>query len=244
MFETFTVIPSIDLKNGQVVRLVRGEMARATIYGSDPGATAREFEAQGARMIHVVDLDGAIAGEPRNLDGIRAIRAAVRCEIDVSGGLRTIPAMREALAAGADRVALGSIAFLNPDLLREACGEFKGRVFGSIDARGGMLAIKGWVDTSALTVAEAATRFGDAGVTAIIYTDIARDGTESGADIDKFVALARAAKLPVIASGGVATLDDLRRLKNHFGDGVVGAISGRAIYEGRFTVQEAIAAVS
>ena len=243
LFESFTVIPSIDLKGGQVVRLLRGEMARTTIYGSDPAATARHFEAQGARMIHVVDLDGAVAGEPRNLDGIRAIRAAVGCEIDVSGGLRTIAAIRDALAAGADRVALGSIAFLNPELLREACREFSGRVFGSIDGRGGMLAIKGWVETSALTVADAAERFCRAGVAAIIYTDIARDGTQSGADVDKFVALARQAKLPVIASGGVASIDDLRALKAHFADGVVGAISGRALYEGRFTLESAIAAV-
>ena len=243
MFESFTVIPSIDLKGGQVVRLLRGEMARATIYGSDPAATARQFEAQGARMIHVVDLDGAVAGEPRNLDGIRAIRAAVGCEIDVSGGLRTMAAIRGALAAGADRVALGSIAFLNPDLLREACREFSGRVFGSIDARDGMLAIKGWVETSALTVAAAAARFAGARVAAIIYTDIRRDGTQIGADVNNFAALARQTGVPIIASGGVASIDDLRALSAHFSDGVVGAISGRALYEGRFTLEAALAAV-
>jgi len=243
LFDTFTVIPSIDLKGGQVVRLLRGDMARSTVYGSDPAATARQFETQGARMIHIVDLDGAIAGEPRNLDGIRAIRAAVGCEIDVSGGLRTIAAIRDALAAGADRVALGSIAFMNPDLLEAACREFSGRVFGSIDARDGRLAIKGWVETSALSVADAAERFRIAGVAAIIYTDIARDGTEHGADVGKFAALAHRASLPVIASGGVAALEDLRALKSHFAAGVVGAISGRALYEGRFTLEAALAAV-
>ncbi len=243
MFESFTVIPSIDLKGGQVVRLLRGEMSRATIYGSDPAATAREFQAQGARMIHIVDLDGAIAGEPRNLDAIRAIRAAVTCEFDVSGGLRTIAAIRDAFAAGADRIALGSVAFLKPDLLRAACRDFPGRVFGSIDARDGKLAIKGWVETSALTVRDAAERFRGAGVSAIIYTDIARDGTESGADVEKFAALARRAGVPVIASGGIASLEDLRALGKHFKDGVVGAISGRALYEGRFTLAAAIAAV-
>jgi phosphoribosylformimino-5-aminoimidazole carboxamide ribotide isomerase len=243
VFESFTVIPSIDLKGGQVVRLLKGDLARSTVYGIDPAATAREFEAQGARVIHVVDLDGAVAGEPRNLERIRAIRAAVGCEIDVSGGLRTLGAIREALAAGADRVALGSIAFLNPDLLSEACREFSGRVFGSIDARDGMLAIKGWVETSGLKVADAAERFGRAGVAAIIYTDISRDGTESGADVERFAALARQTKLPIIASGGVASLGDLRALKSHFADGVAGAISGRALYEGRFTLAEALAAV-
>jgi phosphoribosylformimino-5-aminoimidazole carboxamide ribotide isomerase len=243
LFESFTVIPSIDLKDGQVVRLLRGEMSHATIYGSDPAATAREFQEQGARMIHIVDLDGAIAGEPRNLEAIRAIRAAVTCEFDVSGGLRTIAAIRDAFAVGADRIALGSIAFLKPDLLREACRDFPGRVFGSIDARDGKLAIKGWVETSALTVADAAERFRSAGVAAIIYTDIARDGTESGADVGKFAALARQAGVPVIASGGVASLEDLRALSLHFKDGVVGAISGRALYEGRFTLAAAIAAV-
>ena len=243
MFETFTVIPSIDLKGGQVVRLLKGDMARSTVYGSDPAATAREFEAQGARMIHVVDLDGAVAGEPKNLDGIRAIRAGVGCEIDVSGGLRTIGAIRDAMTAGADRVALGSIAFLNPELLSDACSEFRERVFGSIDARDGKLAIKGWVETSALTVADAAARFRRAGVAAIIYTDISRDGTERGSDVERFAALARHTGLPVIASGGVASLDDLRALKAHFGDGVAGAISGRALYEGRFTLAEALAAV-
>ncbi len=243
MFESFTVIPSIDLKGGQVVRLLRGEMSRATIYGSDPGATAREFQAQGARMIHIVDLDGAIAGEPRNLEAIRAIRAAITCEFDVSGGLRTIAAIRDAFAAGADRIALGSIAFLKPGLLSVACREFPGLVFGSIDARDGKLAIKGWVETSALTVADAAARFRDAGVGAIIYTDISRDGTEAGADVAKFAALARQVGVPVIASGGVASLEDLRALRKHFKDGVVGAISGRALYEGRFTLAAAIAAV-
>ena len=148
MFEHFTVIPSIDLKGGEVVRLVRGEMARATVYGNDPAATARRFEEEGAELIHVVDLDGAIAGAPRNLESVRAIRAAVGCRLDVSGGLRTMASVREVFDTGADIVSIGSAAFLNPDLIVEACGEFPGRVFGSVDVRDGRIAIKGWVETT------------------------------------------------------------------------------------------------
>jgi phosphoribosylformimino-5-aminoimidazole carboxamide ribotide isomerase len=242
LFEKFTVVPSIDLKNGEVVRLVRGAMDQATVYGSDPAAVARDFERQGAEIIHVVDLDGAIAGAPKNLDAIRAIRSAVRCELDVSGGLRTMESIREVLAAGATRVSIGSAAFLNPALLKEACASMPGQIFGSIDARDGKLAIKGWVETSALTIADAARRFREAGVAAAIVTDISRDGTEAGINIDSIRATARTVGLPTIASGGVATLDDIANLKTLFSAGVVGVITGRALYEGRFTVTEAIAA--
>ena len=242
LFERFTVIPSIDLKNGEVVRLLRGAMDQATVYGADPAAVARDFEAQGAEIIHVVDLDGAIAGAPKNLAAIRAIRAAVRCELDVSGGLRTMDSIREVIAAGATRVSIGSAAFLNPQLLKDACTALPGKVFGSIDAREGKLAIKGWVETSALSIADAARRFRDAGVAAAIVTDISRDGTEAGINTDSIRATARSVGIPMIASGGVATLDDIKNLKALFSDGVVGVITGRALYEGRFTVTQAIAA--
>ena len=242
MFERFTVVPSIDLKNGEVVRLLRGAMDKATVYGADPAAVARDFESQDAEIIHIVDLDGAIAGAPRNLDAIRAISSAVRCELDVSGGLRTMESIREVIAAGATRVSIGSAAFLNPALLKDACAALPGKVFGSIDARDGKLAIKGWVETSALTVAEAAQRFRDAGVAAAIVTDIARDGTEAGISLESIRATARSIGMPMIASGGVASLDDIANLKTLFSDGVVGVITGRALYEGRFTVAEAIAA--
>ena len=242
MFERFTVIPSIDLKNGEVVRLLRGAMDKATVYGADPAAVARDFERQGAEIIHVVDLDGAIAGAPCNLDAIRAIRAAVRCELDVSGGLRTMESIRAAIDAGATRISIGSAAFLNPPLLTEACGALPGKVFGSIDAREGKLAIKGWVETSALTIADAARRFRDAGVAAAIVTDISRDVTEAGIHLESIRAIARSLGLPMIASGGVANLQDIRNLKTLFSDGVVGVITGRALYEGRFTVAEAVAA--
>ena len=167
MFDKFTVIPSIDLKGGEVVRLWRGDMDRATVYSQDPAATARAFENEGARIIHVVDLDGAIAGAPRNLESIRAIRAAVGCVLDVSGGLRTVESVRAAIAAGADCVSIGSAAMLNPSMLAEACREHPGRVFGSLDVRDGRLAIKGWRETSQLVVADALERFQRAGVAAV-----------------------------------------------------------------------------
>lgn len=242
MFEKFTVVPSIDLKNGEVVRLLRGAMDQATIYGSEPAAVARDFERQGAEIIHVVDLDGAIAGEPKNLDAIRAIRSSVRCELDVSGGLRTMDSIRGVIDAGATRVSIGSAAFLNPALLKDACAALPGKIFGSIDARDGKLAIKGWVETSALTIADAARRFREAGVAVAIVTDILRDGTEAGINVDVIRATARSVGIPMIASGGVASLDDIANLKMLFSDGVVGVITGRALYEGRFTVAQAIAA--
>ncbi len=242
MFETFTVIPSIDLKGGKVVRLLRGDLTRVTTYGDDPAGVARGFEAQGARLIHIVDLDGAVAGEPRNLDSIRAIRAAVRCELDVSGGLRTIDAIRRAVEAGANWISIGSAALLNPELLADASREMKGGVFGSIDVRDGKPAIKGWVEAGDLDVETVAGRFRDAGAAALIVTDIGRDGTEMGVDAPRWAALARALSMPLIASGGVATLGDIRRLHSHFKDGLAGVIVGRALYEGRFTLAEAIAA--
>jgi len=241
LFEQFTVIPSIDLKGGQVVRLLHGDMNRATVYGAEPGVTARRFEEAGAELIHIVDLDGAIAGAPQNLDAIAKIRVAVKCAIDVSGGLRTLEAIRATFASGADRVSIGSAAILNPELLRRACTEFPGRIFGSIDIRDGRLAVKGWVETSALTVAEAAERFRTAGVGAAIVTDIARDGAQAGVDAARMEEIAKAVRIPVIASGGVASLDDIRALRPRFEAGVVGVVVGRALYEGNFSLGDAIA---
>ena len=273
-FDRFTVIPSIDLKDAEVVRLLRGDMNRATVYASDPAATASAFAAAGARLIHVVDLDGAIAGEPRNLASVRAIRDAlansaastsasafcarvspadnvvagtssdaVRCRLDVSGGLRSLDSIDAVIDAGADVISIGSAAFLEPALITKACAKYPGRIFGSLDVRDGKLAIKGWVETSALTVAEAAIRFRDAGVAAVIVTDISRDGTETGANVALFADAARLARVPVVASGGVASLADLRTLKELFHEGIVGAITGRALYEGRFSLSDAISAV-
>jgi phosphoribosylformimino-5-aminoimidazole carboxamide ribotide isomerase len=240
----FTVIPAIDLKGGEVVRLMRGEMAQATVYSRDPATAAREFDSSGAALIHVVDLDGAIAGEPRNLEAIRAIRSAVRCGIDVSGGLRDIQAVRSAFAAGAACVSIGSAAILNPQLLADACREFPGRVIGSVDARDGRLAIKGWVEKSELTVAAAIERFKTAGVVAATVTDISRDGAETGVDAAQMAELARAGGVPIIASGGVAKLEDISALARRFHDGIVGVVVGRALYKRRFTLAEAIAAAA
>ncbi len=242
IFDSFQLIPAIDLKDRKVVRLLQGDMNRATVYGDDPAAVARSFEQAGARMIHVVDLDGAIAGAPRNLSAVRAIRAATRCQIDVSGGIRSVEAARQIFDSGADRIAIGSAAFLDQGLLFELCRRFPQRVFGSLDVRGGRLAIKGWVETTPLSIDEAAAIFKRAGVAAIIYTDIARDGTTAGVDCARHERMARQTGMPVIASGGVASLEDIRNLRARFNDGVVGAITGRALYEGRFMLAEALAA--
>jgi phosphoribosylformimino-5-aminoimidazole carboxamide ribotide isomerase len=244
LFEKFTVIPSIDLKGGQVVRLLHGDMSRVTVYGGDPGVVARRFEDAGAELIHIVDLDGAIAGAPRNLEAVAEIRASVKCAIDVSGGLRTIEAVRAMFAGGADRVSIGSAALLDPALVRSACAEFPGRVFGSLDIRDGRLAVKGWVETSQLMLVEAADRFRAAGVAAAIVTDIARDGAQTGVDADRMAEIASAVRLPVIASGGVAGLNDIRTLRARFDAGVVGVVVGRALYEGNFTLAEAIEATT
>jgi phosphoribosylformimino-5-aminoimidazole carboxamide ribotide isomerase len=242
MFERFTVIPAIDLKNGAAVRLRQGDMARATVYGTDPAEVARSFEAQGAELIHIVDLDGAIVGAPRNLHAVRAIRRATNCQIDVSGGLRNLESVREIIAAGADFISMGSAAFLEPQLLTRVCAELPGRVFGSLDARHGRLLTRGWVETSQLTLREAIERFLRAGVSAIVLTDVSRDGTEAGSNIDFFAETARLSTKPVIASGGVASLDDIRALRSQFANGIAGVIVGRALYEQRFTLSDALSA--
>jgi len=242
MFERFTVIPAIDLKSGEVVRLRQGDMARSTVYGNDPAIVARSFEEEGAELIHVVDLDGAILGAPRHLDALRKIRDATNCRIEVSGGLRTIESVRKVITAGADFISIGSAPFLESQLLTLACAEFPGRVFGSLDIRDGRLAIKGWVETSQLTIKEAIDRFQEAAVAALILTDITRDGTEGGANLALFTEVASAKPTRLIASGGVGSLDDIRALRRQFANGIAGVIIGRALYERRFTLSQALAA--
>lgn len=215
-------------------------MDLATVYGSDPAAVANAFAAAGAEIIHVVDLDGAIVGAPQNLEAVSAIRETARCALDLSGGLRTIGSVRDAIAAGADYVSIGSAAILDPELLNRACQEFPGRVFGSLDVRDGQVAIHGWRETSAFGVAEALERFRRAAVAAVILTDISRDGTQSGVDAQMYANVAQTAELPIIASGGVAHLDDITGLRHHFERGVAGVIVGRALYEERFELAEAI----
>lgn len=219
---------------------MRGDMAQAKVYAREPATVAREFEAEGAQLIHVVDLDGAIAGEPRNLDAIRAIREAVKCALDVSGGLRTIGSVRAAFAIGANYISIGSAAILKPELLAEACREFPGRVIGSLDIRGGWLAIKGWVESTQLSTADALARFKAAGAVAITVTDISRDGTEHGVDATAMIELARGSGVPIIASGGIASLADLAILASSFNQGIVGVVVGRALYERRFSLVEAL----
>ena len=242
MFERFKVIPAIDLKNGEVVRLHQGDMARTTFYGSDPALVAQGFVEQGAELIHIVDLDGAIAGAPRNVETIRKIRTATKCRIDFSGGLRTMESIRRVTAAGADFISIGSAALLNPDLLKRACAELPGCVFGSIDIRDGRLAIKGWLETSELSINEVVSRFQEAGVAALIATDVSRDGTQEGSNVALFSGVASSSHLPVIASGGVANLDDIRALRQRFAEGIAGVIVGRALYQRCFTLREAISA--
>lgn len=219
---------------------MRGDMAQATVYGREPATVAREFEAEGAQLIHVVDLDGAIAGEPRNLGAISTIREAVKCALDVSGGLRTIGSVRAAFASGANYISIGSAAILRAELLTEACREFPGRVIGSLDIRGGRLAIKGWVESSQLSAADALARFKTAGVVAVTVTDIARDGTEEGVDAAAMIELARGSGIPIIASGGIASLADLAILASSFNRGIIGVVVGRALYERRFSLVEAL----
>ncbi len=237
--ERFTIIPAIDLKDGQVVRLRQGLIDRPTVYQTDPAEVARSFAQDGAELIHVVDLDGAVAGVPRNLQAIQRIRQVTSCYIEFSGGLRTIESVREALSAGADFISIGSAAILDPDFLKRTCAELPGRVFGSLDIRDGQMVIKGWLEGSSLTATEGVRRFDEAGVTALIVTDVSRDGTEAGSNAEFFAEIARASNRPIIASGGVGDLDDVRALKRCFTDGVVGVIIGRALYERRFTLHEA-----
>jgi len=225
--------PAIDLKDGKCVRLVRGEMDRATVFADDPGAQARAFQDAGCRWIHVVDLNGAFAGQPVNGEAVEAILAAVSIPIQLGGGIRSLKTAAMWLEKGITRVILGTAALKDPDLVRAACREFPNRVAVGIDARGGRVAVEGWAESSDVTAHDLARAFEDAGVAAIIYTDIERDGALQGPNVAATVELARAIATPVIASGGVASMDDLRALKDAGGDVLAGVIAGRAVYDGR-----------
>lgn len=235
------VYPAIDLKDGRCVRLVRGEMNSATVFNDDPAAQARAFAAAGAAWIHVVDLDGAFAGKPRNAAAVEAIVKAVPVKVQLGGGIRDEATLEAWLGKGVARVVLGTAAVKNPNLVRAACRRWPGRVALGIDARGGTVAIEGWAETSAIVALDLARRFEDAGAAAIIYTDIERDGALQGVNVEATAALARALKTPVIASGGIASLDDLAALRAHEKDGVAGAILGRALYDGRVDLKSALA---
>jgi phosphoribosylformimino-5-aminoimidazole carboxamide ribotide isomerase len=232
--------PAIDLKEGRCVRLVRGAMSEATVFNDDPAAQARLFAAAGCRWLHVVDLDAAFAGKPRNRASVEAILAAVAIPVQLGGGIRDLATLEAWLAKGVERAILGTAALRNPALVKEGCRLFPGRVAVGIDARAGRVAVEGWAETSDITALELALRFEDAGVAAIIFTDIERDGMMQGANVEQTAALARRLETPVIASGGISSLEDVRVLKAHEDDGVAGAILGRALYDGRVDLKAAL----
>ena len=239
---SFSLYPAIDLKGGQVVRLKRGEMDQATIYADDPAAQARRFIEAGFAWVHMVDLDGAFAGKPANAAAVRAIIAAVPgAKLQLGGGIRSMETAEAWLAAGVSRIILGSAAVKDPDFARAACRAFPGRVALGIDARDGMVATEGWAETSDVSATDLARRFEDSGAAAVIYTDIARDGMLTGVNVAATAALARAVRLPVIASGGVAGVEDITALRGA-GAGIEGAILGRALYDGRIEPKVALAA--
>ncbi len=239
-----TLYPAIDLKDGACVRLRRGEMDQATVYGTDPGAQARAWQNFGFTWVHVVDLNGAFAGRPVNAEAVRAILAAVTIPVQLGGGIRDLAGIEAWLAAGVSRVILGSAAAKNPALVREAARKFPGQIAVGIDAKAGFVATEGWAETSLLTAAALALRLQDAGIAAIIYTDIARDGMLSGLNLPETAALAAQVSVPVIASGGFAGLADIIALKAAATTtpNLAGAIIGRALYDGSIDPAEALAA--
>ncbi|WP_435169536.1 1-(5-phosphoribosyl)-5-[(5-phosphoribosylamino)methylideneamino]imidazole-4-carboxamide isomerase [Falsirhodobacter sp. 1013] len=231
--------PAIDLKDGQCVRLLRGEMEAATVFGDDPAAQAAKFVDAGCEWVHLVDLNGAFAGQPVNAAAVEAILSAVDVPCQLGGGIRDMATIEMWLNKGLARVILGTVAVENPDLVREAARAFPGRVAVGIDARKGRVATKGWAEETDVMVTDLAGSFEDAGVAAIIYTDIDRDGAMGGPNIEATEALARAVSIPVIASGGVSRMSDLTALRD---TGVIaGAISGRALYDGAIDLAEALA---
>ena len=235
------LFPAIDLKDGQCVRLKLGEMSAATVFNDDPAAQAATFEAQGFRYLHIVDLNGAFAGRPANASAVEAILQAIKIPAQLGGGIRDLATIETWLAKGIKRVILGTVAVRNPALVREACARFPGRVAVGIDARGGKVAVEGWAETSELTAIELARRFEDAGVAAIIYTDIDRDGVLKGLNLPSTAELARATSIPVVASGGLAGIEDVRALLRPEYSMLEGAITGRALYDGRLDAREALA---
>jgi len=235
------LFPAIDLKDGQCVRLKLGDMAQATVFNDDPAAQARSFEQQGFEYLHVVDLNGAFAGESVNGAAVENILKAVRMPVQLGGGIRTIAHVESWLAKGLARVILGTVAVRDPALVKEAARKFPGQVAVGIDARGGKVAVEGWAETSELDLIDLARRFEGAGVAAIIYTDIDRDGILKGINWDSTLHLARSVRIPVIASGGLASMADIRRMTEPDAQVLEGAISGRALYDGRIDSREALA---
>jgi len=237
------LFPAIDLKDGQCVRLLRGDMDQATVFSDDPAAQAAAFIAASASWLHIVDLNGAFAGKPVNgaaVEGILSAASSGGAQVQLGGGIRDLATIEMWLTAGVARVILGTAAVKDPEMVKQACQQFPGQIAVGVDARGGTVAVEGWAETATLSAVELGRNFEDAGVAAIIYTDIDRDGALEGANVAATAELAKALTTPVIASGGVSSMADLERLKPHEGDGIVGVISGRAIYDGRLDLTAAL----
>ena len=237
------LFPAIDLKNGQCVRLEQGDMARATVFNLDPSAQARAFAAQGFEYLHVVDLDGAFAGKPVNALAVEAMLKAITMPVQLGGGIRDLATVEAWLSKGVTRVIIGTAAVRDPELVKRAAKQFPGRVAVGLDARDGKVAVQGWVETSEVTALEIAQRFEDAGVAAIIFTDIARDGLLKGLNLDATIALAESISIPVIASGGFASIEDVKALLTPRAKKLAGAIAGRALYDGRLDPAAALALI-
>jgi phosphoribosylformimino-5-aminoimidazole carboxamide ribotide isomerase len=237
------LFPAIDLKNGEVVRLEQGDMARATVFNRDPAAQARDFESLGFEWLHLVDLDGAFAGKPVNARVVAAIRKAIKIPLQLGGGIRNIETVERWLAQGVTRVVIGTAAVRDPDFVKAAARKFPGKIAVGIDARAGKVAISGWAEETQLEAVELARMFEDKGIAAIVYTDVERDGMMQGLNLDATIALAESVSIPVIASGGFASIDDVRALIAPRAKKLEGAIAGRALYDGRLDAKAALALV-
>ncbi len=241
---TLRILPAIDLKGGRCVRLLRGDMQAETVYGDDPVAMGRRWVEEGAEYLHVVDLDGAVSGEPRNGVAIAALCESLPIPLEVGGGIRTLDRAAELISQGVDRVIFGTSALSHPEIVEAACRRFPGRIAVGIDARDGKVAIQGWTETSALTAIELARKVEQWGACRIIYTDISRDGTQQGVNVEATCAIARAVQIPVTASGGVGSLDDILAVCRAGVPNLDEIIVGRALYTGAVRLPEAIAAIT
>lgn len=234
------IIPAIDLKDRQCVRLSQGEMDQATVYSPNPAEVAKHWESLGARRLHIVDLDGAVSGEPQNKDVIKSIRSAVSMELELGGGIRDIQTIESYLGAGIDNIILGTAAIKNPELRKESCKKFPGKIIIGIDARNGLMSVQGWTENTNIQAIKFAQKLDSAEVTAIIFTDIYRDGMLTGPNIESIAQLAKAVTIPVIASGGVSCIQDIEKLLEIESYGVTGLIIGRALYTGNIDFKECL----
>jgi len=236
------IIPAIDLKDGSCVRLLQGRKEDVTVYSNDPASTASKWESCGAKLLHIVDLDGAFSGSQKNFESIIKIRKSVKMELEVGGGIRDIERIDILITSGINRVILGTAAIKNPEIVKEACRKYPGQIFVGIDAKDGLAAVKGWVEVTHVRAIELALKMQECGAAGIIYTDISRDGMLSGPNIEATSRMVEALKIPVIASGGISSLDDIKKLYGI--KGLWGAITGKALYSGKLDLKEAISFVS